>query len=225
MAIWKPKAIDAAPTRAEAQRRMAAGRLSCLARNGRSPGEESRPAALRHRRSRRSRSSVGSSHGRDRLGTRDLTAIHQGDSGDLGSAADFGGDRSNEHAFRPTPASHQRGRRKTKALTLYDRSLCVAVATASLRSPMRPCLDRAWIDPRTAAPSRSQETSNSATNYQVRRPCTQGGDLARAMPPLNRIEGCEGDDRPCADRVEDLTRFSGRRGASDICRNQPPHLW
>jgi hypothetical protein len=41
MAIWKPKAIDAAPTRAEAQRRMAAVRLSCLARNGRSPGEES----------------------------------------------------------------------------------------------------------------------------------------------------------------------------------------
>jgi hypothetical protein len=47
------RAIDAAPVRAEAQRRMARKRLSCLARNGRSPGEESRAAPLRLRRSRR----------------------------------------------------------------------------------------------------------------------------------------------------------------------------
>ena len=33
--------LTAAPAWAEAQRRMAAGRLSCLARNGQSPGEES----------------------------------------------------------------------------------------------------------------------------------------------------------------------------------------
>jgi len=46
MAIWKPKAIDAAPGRAAAQRRMAAARLSCLARNGQSPGEESLAAAI-----------------------------------------------------------------------------------------------------------------------------------------------------------------------------------
>src|SRR5690606_10914900 len=37
---------------AEAQRRMAARRLCCFARNGSSPGEESRSAPLRHRRSR-----------------------------------------------------------------------------------------------------------------------------------------------------------------------------
>src|SRR6478735_10158273 len=46
MAIRKPKAIDAAPVWAAAQRRMAAVRLSCLARNGRSPGEESLTAAI-----------------------------------------------------------------------------------------------------------------------------------------------------------------------------------
>lgn len=46
MAICRPEAIDAAPERAGAERRMAAGRLSCLARNGRSPGEESRAAAV-----------------------------------------------------------------------------------------------------------------------------------------------------------------------------------
>src|SRR5258705_11660388 len=37
---------DRRRTRAEAQRRMAAVRLSCLARNGRSPGEESLTAAV-----------------------------------------------------------------------------------------------------------------------------------------------------------------------------------
>jgi hypothetical protein len=41
MAIDRPEAIDAAAVRPAAQRRTAAGRLSCLARNGRSPGEES----------------------------------------------------------------------------------------------------------------------------------------------------------------------------------------
>jgi len=38
-------------------------RLSCLARNGRSPGEESRPAGVAFRRSRRSRPSARSSQG------------------------------------------------------------------------------------------------------------------------------------------------------------------
>ena len=52
---------------AAAQRRMAAGRLSCFARNGRSPGEESRPAPLRHRRSRRSRPAARSAHQRGRM--------------------------------------------------------------------------------------------------------------------------------------------------------------
>ena len=52
---------------AGAQRRMAARRLSCFARNGRSPGEESRPAPLRHRRSRRSRPAARSAHQRGRL--------------------------------------------------------------------------------------------------------------------------------------------------------------
>jgi hypothetical protein len=47
MAILRPKAIvDAPRLRAGAQRRMAAARLSWLARNGRSPGEESRAAAI-----------------------------------------------------------------------------------------------------------------------------------------------------------------------------------
>jgi len=52
---------------AVAQRRTPAGRVSCLARNGRSPGEESRPAALRLRRSRRSRPSARSGHKRGRM--------------------------------------------------------------------------------------------------------------------------------------------------------------
>ncbi len=52
---------------AGAERRMAAGRLSCFARNGRSPGEESRPAPLRHRRSRRSRPAARSAHHRGRM--------------------------------------------------------------------------------------------------------------------------------------------------------------
>src|SRR6516164_10828108 len=47
MAICRPKAIDDAPVFGpKAQRRMAAVRLSCLARNGRSPGEESLTAAV-----------------------------------------------------------------------------------------------------------------------------------------------------------------------------------
>ena len=52
---------------AGAQRRMTAGRLSCFARNGRSPGEESRPTPLRHRRSRRSRPAARSAHRRGRM--------------------------------------------------------------------------------------------------------------------------------------------------------------
>src|SRR6266478_1627692 len=62
MAIDRPQAIDDAPLGAEAQRRMAAARLSWLARNGRSrgpracgvasPGEESLAAAIAARRSR-----------------------------------------------------------------------------------------------------------------------------------------------------------------------------
>jgi hypothetical protein len=68
MAIGRPEAIDAAPApQAGAQRRMAAGRLSCFARNGRSPGEESRSAPLRHRRSRRSRPTARSAHQRGRM--------------------------------------------------------------------------------------------------------------------------------------------------------------
>src|SRR5713101_10047740 len=46
MAIDRPQAIDDAPLGAGAQRRMAAERLSWLARNGRSPGEESLAAAI-----------------------------------------------------------------------------------------------------------------------------------------------------------------------------------
>src|SRR5713101_3934231 len=62
MAIDRPQAIDDAPLGAGAQRRMAAERLSWLARNGRSrgpsacgvasPGEESLAAAIAARRSR-----------------------------------------------------------------------------------------------------------------------------------------------------------------------------
>src|SRR6266478_2690981 len=62
MAIDRPQAIDDAPLGAEAQRRMAAARLSWLARNGRSrgpracgvasPGEESLATAIAARRSR-----------------------------------------------------------------------------------------------------------------------------------------------------------------------------
>src|SRR6266851_3031745 len=52
MAIDRPQAIDAAPLGAAAQRRMAAAGLSWLARNGRSPGEESLAAAVAARRSR-----------------------------------------------------------------------------------------------------------------------------------------------------------------------------
>ena len=46
MAIGEPEAIDDAPARAGAQRRMATVRLSCLARNGLCPGEESLPDAI-----------------------------------------------------------------------------------------------------------------------------------------------------------------------------------
>ena len=52
MAIDRPQAIDAAPLGAGAKRRMAAAGLSWLARNGRSPGEESLTAAIAVRRSR-----------------------------------------------------------------------------------------------------------------------------------------------------------------------------
>src|SRR5260221_10123407 len=52
MAIDRPQAIDDAPLGAGAQRRMAAERLSWLARNGRSPGEESLDAVIAARRSR-----------------------------------------------------------------------------------------------------------------------------------------------------------------------------
>src|SRR5262249_26299909 len=52
MAIGRPQAIDAAPLGAGAQRRMAGAGLSWLARNGRSPGEESLAAAIAARRSR-----------------------------------------------------------------------------------------------------------------------------------------------------------------------------
>src|SRR5262252_1839431 len=52
MAIDRPQAIDAAPLGAGATRRMAAAGLSWLARNGRSPGEESLTAAIAVRRSR-----------------------------------------------------------------------------------------------------------------------------------------------------------------------------
>src|SRR5215471_10914190 len=48
--------------RAEAQRRMAAVRLSCLARNGRAQGKKVSPPPLRPRRSRRSRPLARSSH-------------------------------------------------------------------------------------------------------------------------------------------------------------------
>ncbi|ARQ01030.1 hypothetical protein CAK95_19450 [Pseudorhodoplanes sinuspersici] len=41
MATDRPETIDAASERTEAQRRMPGRQLSCLARNGRSPGEES----------------------------------------------------------------------------------------------------------------------------------------------------------------------------------------
>jgi len=66
---------------AGAQRRMAAGRLSCFARNGRSPGEESRPAPLRHRRSRRSRPVARSAHRRGRM-ERSISREDQGEPGD-----------------------------------------------------------------------------------------------------------------------------------------------
>src|SRR6266481_9520943 len=62
MAIDRPQAIDDAPLGAGAQRRMAAEGLSWLARNGRSPGEESLAAAIAARRSRRSRPVARSRH-------------------------------------------------------------------------------------------------------------------------------------------------------------------
>src|SRR5260370_42294419 len=70
MAICRPEAIGDAPAlRAEAQRRTPAVRLSWLARNGRSPGEESLTAIVAARRSRRSRPSARSSH-REASGSR-----------------------------------------------------------------------------------------------------------------------------------------------------------
>src|SRR5258708_23526407 len=62
MAIDRPRAIDDAPLGAGAQRRMAAERLSWLARNGRSPGEESLTAAIAARRSRLCRPVARSRH-------------------------------------------------------------------------------------------------------------------------------------------------------------------
>src|SRR5713226_4297726 len=62
MAIGRPQAIDDAPLGAGAQRRMAAERLSWLARNGRSPGEESLAAAIAARRSRLCRPVARSRH-------------------------------------------------------------------------------------------------------------------------------------------------------------------
>jgi len=82
MAIGRPQAIDAAPApQAGAQRRMAAARLSCFARNGRSPREESRSAPLRHRRSRRSRPAARSAHRRGRV-ERSISREDQGEPGD-----------------------------------------------------------------------------------------------------------------------------------------------
>src|SRR5579863_9997091 len=62
MVIKGPEAIDAAPFRAAAQRRMSVGRLSCPARRPAGPGKKVGRQALRLRRSRRSRPSARSVH-------------------------------------------------------------------------------------------------------------------------------------------------------------------
>ncbi len=62
MVIKGPEAIDAAPFRAAAQRRMSVGRLSCPARRPTGPGKKVGRQALRLRRSRRSRPSARSVH-------------------------------------------------------------------------------------------------------------------------------------------------------------------
>src|SRR5258707_3030416 len=93
MAIDRPQAIDDAPLGAGAQRRMAAERLSWLARNGRSrgpracgvasPGEESLAAAIAARRSRLCRPAARSRH-QEAAGVARQTALQGEDVADMG---------------------------------------------------------------------------------------------------------------------------------------------
>jgi hypothetical protein len=86
---------------AGAQRRMEAARLSCLARNGRSPGEEGLAAPLRHSRSRPSRPLARSSHQRPR-GSLGATAVEEKDVADsvctLQEAVSIGRRKGNRRA-------------------------------------------------------------------------------------------------------------------------------
>src|SRR6266481_997455 len=92
MAIDRPQAIDDAPLGAEAQRRMAAARLSWLARNGRSrgpracgvasPGEESLTVAIAARRSRLCRPAARSRH-QEAAGVARQTALQGEDVADM----------------------------------------------------------------------------------------------------------------------------------------------
>lgn len=126
MAIVGPEAIDAAPARGpERQRRMAAGRVSCLARNGRSPGEESRPTPLRHRRSRRSRSRARSAI------ERPLGAVDPTDRGGL--AGHPGPVRGRQHRQRrrsPIGPESQLARHHDTAATIACRSPATALSAA-----------------------------------------------------------------------------------------------
>src|SRR5258708_37483845 len=84
MAIDRPRAIDDAPLGAGAQRRMAAARLSWLARNGRRPGEESLAAAIAARRSRLCRPVARSRHQEAERVARQ-TALQGEDVADIGA--------------------------------------------------------------------------------------------------------------------------------------------
>jgi hypothetical protein len=100
-----------------------------LAGNGSRPGQEIHRTALRRRRSRLSRCSVGSTRDRDRLGPRYLTTIHRGDSGEQ----NVGGDRSDASGFRPCPPRRCCGPGKQKLGRKYFSHMVTTSSSASAR--------------------------------------------------------------------------------------------
>jgi hypothetical protein len=136
-----------------------------LARNGRSPGEESRPAALPHRRSRRGRSSVRSSHERGRLGTRGLTDSPSRRVCRLRHCGRTSAE-TDQTKMRSDPlASRQRRPRKTKALTPPRIKISAwAVAACVFTILIRPVSTMPGRPANAPAQGESPETSNSLTD-------------------------------------------------------------
>ena len=164
MAFERPKAINAAPARAAflVSRGMGAAR-------GRS-----RLAALRHRRSRRSRSSVRSSHERP-FGK--LTAIQQGEPRRLPQWQNIGGDRPNRTSVQTQSAFA--APRCASIATMLGRSTKAGSMAISNDERWRPIhlKFRRLSEPgvRTAG---HQPTNQSDTTAKVRVSKALGGNLS-----------------------------------------------